>query len=278
MPELPEVETMVRGIRTDCERRQIQQTLFPKCPCRPIQISPTRKAFVARTEGRTMTAVRRLAKRIVLEIDSGDRIVIEPRMTGLMLLTDPPTLKHRRLCFELSPVTGKASTLEFWDRRGLGTVSLLKPAEFAELESRLGRDALDIAIDDWKAILSRTDREIKVALLDQMLVAGIGNLYASEIMHEACVSPGRPGSCLSQRQIDRIRLATNRILYQAIAYEGSTLGDGTYRNALNQDGGYQNEHHVYDREGERCRSCSKSSIRRVVQAQRSTFYCARCQR
>lgn len=278
MPELPEVETMVRGIRTDCEGRQIQQTLFPKCPCRPIQISPTRKTFVARTEGRTMTAIRRLAKRIVLEIDSGDRIVIEPRMTGLMLLTDPPTAKHRRLCFELSPVTGKASTLEFWDRRGLGTVSLLKPAEFAELESRLGRDALHIAIDDWQAILSRTDREIKVALLDQMLVAGIGNLYASEILHEAGVSPFRPASGLSQRQIDRIRLATNRILYQAIAYEGSTLGDGTYRNALNQDGGYQNEHHVYDREGERCRSCSKSSIRRVVQAQRSTFYCARCQR
>ena len=141
MPELPEVETMVRGIRTDCEGRQIQHTRFPKCPCRPIQISPTRKTFVARTEGRTMNAIRRLAKRIVLEIDSGDRIVIEPRMTGLMLLTDPPTLKHRRLCFELSPAKGKASTLEFWDRRGLGTVSLLKPAEFAELESRLGRDA-----------------------------------------------------------------------------------------------------------------------------------------
>jgi formamidopyrimidine-DNA glycosylase len=278
MPELPEVETMVRGIRPDCIDRRIDRTIFPKCICRPIQISPSRRVFTARTENKTILSIVRLAKRIVLGLDSGDRIVIEPRMTGLMLLTDPPTQKHRRLCFELSPVKKKARSLEFWDRRGLGTVSLLKPKEFAELESRLGRDALDIPNSDWIAILSNTNREIKVALLDQTLVAGIGNLYASEILHEAGVSPFRPASKLSQRQIEKLMLATNRILHQAIAYEGSTLGDGTYRNALNKDGGYQNQHQVYDREGECCPLCKKASIKRIVQAQRSTFYCARCQR
>ena len=278
MPELPEVETMVRGIRPDCIDRRIDRTIFPKCICRPIQISPSRRVFTARTENKTISSINRLAKRIVLGLDSGDRIVIEPRMTGLMLLTDPPTQKHRRLCFELSPVKKKAGSLEFWDRRGLGTVSLLNPKEFAELESRLGRDALDIPNNDWKAILSRTDREIKVALLDQALIAGIGNLYASEILHEAGVSPFRPASKLSQRQVEKLMLATNRILHLAITYEGSTLGDGTYRNALNKDGGYQNQHQVYDREGESCPLCKKGIIRRIVQAQRSTFYCARCQR
>lgn len=278
MPELPEVETMVRGIQTDCTGRRIARSIFPKTTCRPIQISPSRSAFITRTEGKTISAIRRLAKRIVLELDSDDSIVIEPRMTGLMLLTDPPTQKHRRLCFELFPMKSKAASLEFWDRRGLGTVSLLTREEFAELEARLGQDALDIPIKNWKAILSKTDREIKVALLDQTLVAGIGNLYASEILHEAGVSPFRPASKLSRRQIEKLMLATNRILHQAIAYEGSTLGDGTYRNALNKDGGYQNQHRVYDRESERCAFCEKASIIRVVQAQRATFYCPKCQK
>jgi len=278
MPELPEVETMVRGIRTDCTGRQIDRTVFPECVCRPIQVSPGRSIFAEQTAGRSIAEIRRLAKRIVMELDSGDRIVIEPRMTGLMLLTDPPTQTHRRVCFEFSLVTTKAASLEFWDRRGLGTVSLLTEVEFRALESRLGRDALNIPIQDWKKILSRTNREIKVALLDQTLVAGIGNLYASEILHEAGISPFRPASKLSQRQIQNLMIATNRILHTAIEYEGSTLGDGTYRNALNKSGGYQNEHQVYGREGERCDLCERAKIQRVVQAQRSTFYCPKCQR
>jgi len=278
MPELPEVETMVRGIRTDCTGRQINRTVFPECVCRPIQVSPGRSIFAEQTAGRSIAEIRRLAKRIVMELDSGDRIVIEPRMTGLMLLTDPPTQTHRRVCFEFSLVTTKAASLEFWDRRGLGTVSLLTEVEFRALESRLGRDALNIPIQEWKKILSRTNREIKVALLDQSLVAGIGNLYASEILHEAGISPFRPASKLSQRQIQNLMIATNRILHTAIEYEGSTLGDGTYRNALNKSGGYQNEHQVYGREGERCDLCERAKIQRVVQAQRSTFYCPKCQR
>ena len=278
MPELPEVETMVRGIRNDCTGRLIRRTVFPKCDCRPILISPNRDSFVERTAGRIVTAIRRLAKRIVLELASGDFIVIEPRMTGLMLLTDPPTQAHRRVCFEFSPMKPKAPSLEFWDRRGLGTVSILTTSEYHALESRLGRDALDIPIQDWKKILASTDREIKVALLDQSLISGIGNLYASEILHEAGISPFRPASKLSQRQIQNLMIATNRILHVAIEYEGSTLGDGTYRNALNKDGGYQNQHQAYGREGERCDLCERAKIQRVVQAQRSTFFCPKCQR
>ncbi len=278
MPELPEVETMVRGIRSDCVGRQIDRTLFPPCTCRPIQISPGRRTFITKTEGRTITEIRRLAKRIVLQLDSGYQIVVEPRMTGLMLITDPPTRKHRRICFELSPVRKKAPSLEFWDRRGLGTISLLNPQQLLQLESRLGKDALDLHVEDWRSILARTEREIKVVLLDQSLVAGIGNLYASEILHEAGISPFRASSSLSGRQIQKLANATHRILHEAIAYEGSTLSDGTYRNALNKVGGYQNHHQVYQRTDTPCSSCGKATIQRVVQAQRATFYCPRCQR
>lgn len=278
MPELPEVETMVRGIRMDCTGRRIDRTVFPKIPCKPIQVTPERNSFIEQTEGHTITIIRRLAKRVVLGLDSGNFIVVEPRMTGLLLLTNPPTQEHRRVCFEFSSAKSKAASLEFWDRRGLGTVSLLTPSMFQQLESRLGRDALDIPIKDWKTILAQTDREIKVALLDQSLVAGIGNLYACEILHEAGISPFRPASKLSQRQLQNLMIATNRILHQAILDEGSTLGDGTYRNAMNADGGYQNHHQAYGREGKRCDFCERTTIQRVVQAQRATFYCPYCQR
>ena len=278
MPELPEVETMVRGIRSDCVGRRIERTLFPPCPCRPIQISPSRRTLITRTEGRTITEIRRLAKRVVLQMDSGDLIVVEPRMTGLMLIADPPTREHRRICFELSPVRKKASSLEFWDRRGLGTISLLNPQRLLQLESRLGKDALDLSAEDWRSILARTEREIKVVLLDQSRVAGIGNLYASEILHESRISPFRAACSVSRGQIQRLANATHRILHEAIAYEGSTLGDGTYRNALNKDGGYQNHHQVYKRADTLCPTCSKATIQRAVQAQRATFYCEKCQR
>lgn len=278
MPELPEVETMVRGIRSDCVGRRIERTLYPPCPRKPIQITPGRRLFVKHTEGRLITEIRRLAKRVVLQLDSGSYIVVEPRMTGLMLLTDPPTREHRRVCFELSAARDKAASLEFWDRRGLGTMSLLTPDLFLELESRLGTDALKLPFEQWNAILSQTDREIKIVLLDQSRVAGIGNLYASEILHEARISPFRAASSLSRQNIQNLMNATNRILLEAISYEGSTLGDGTYRNALNKDGSYQNQHRVYQRANLPCPTCGKVKLQRVVQAQRATFFCARCQK
>ena len=278
MPELPEVETMVRGIRADCVGRRIDRTLFPPCARKPIQIFPSRRTFVKQTEGRTITEIRRLAKRVVLELDTGNLIVVEPRMTGLMLLTDPPTREHRRVFFQLSPARRKSPSLEFWDRRGLGKISLLNPLQFQQLESRLGKDAMDLPVEAWISILSRTEREIKVVLLDQSYVAGIGNLYASEILHEARISPFRVASSVSRRQIQNLANAANRILHAAIAYEGSTLGDGTYRNALNKVGGYQNHHQVYKRADSCCPSCEKTHIRRAVQAQRATFYCPECQR
>src|SRR5882724_9977112 len=120
MPELPEVETMVRGIRRPVEGRQI--TAFLKCPCRcrPMLLRPGLASIRRRSEGQTITAVRRRAKRVVLELSGGDAFVIEPRMTGLVLLADPPDPDHLRFEWRLD---GKPPrSLWFWDRRGLGTV------------------------------------------------------------------------------------------------------------------------------------------------------------
>lgn len=278
MPELPEVETMVRGIRTEIDQRVILEMEFCPCTRRPIQISPSARQFCRQVKEQRIERVWRLAKRVVVELTGPKFIVVEPRMTGMMLVTEPPSVEHRRICWHLKPKRGRCSSFEFWDRRGLGTVRLLDQAQMDELRSALGPDALEITAEQWKTQFSRTARPIKVALLDQKLVAGIGNLYASEILNLAGISPRRSASRLTRNQLARIADATAHILQEAIRYEGSTLSDGTYRNALNKDGGYQNEHCVYQKEDEECSRCGKGIIHKIVQAQRSTFYCPACQK
>ena len=278
MPELPEVETMVRGVRNDCSGRIISSVEFVRSPRKPISVSPQRKTVSQRLSGRRIEKIHRLAKRILVELDSRESLVIEPRMTGLLLISEPPTREHRRVVWHFEPEPNRASQMEFWDRRGLGTVALLVPDQLAELQKKLGPDALEITEELWKQRLAKTSREIKVALLDQALVAGIGNLYASEILHRSGISPLRSAATLTAKQIAKLNEATHHILSEAIHYEGSTLNDGTYRNALNKDGSYQNHHRVYQKAGNRCLRCCKAEIQRIVQAQRATFFCPGCQK
>lgn len=156
---------------------------------------------------------------------------------------------------------------------------MLTPAEQAAAfdPPKLGPDALAITVEELQANLARSRRAIKVALLDQTAVAGIGNLYASEMLHVAAIHPATPCHRLRPPQWSALHAAVGDILNAAIKYEGSTLGDGTYRNALNQQGGYQNHHRVYDREDQVCPTCAAGKIERITQAQRSTFFCPKCQ-
>ena len=282
MPELPEVETMVRGIRDTMTGRAVRELRPCPCDCRPLTLSPSFDEMARRANGQTVTSVRRVAKRVVIDLSSRDSFVIEPRMTGLMLIADPPDREHLRLewCLASSGRSRQTSSVWFWDRRGLGVVRLCDPDELARRlgSDALGKDALLLTETDWHEVCQRTARPIKVALLDQKLVAGIGNLYASEILHEARISPMRPASKVTREQARRLHAATQHILLDAIEHEGSTLGDGTYRNALNQSGGYQNAHRVYDREATTCPTCQRGQVVRIVQSQRSTFFCRRCQR
>jgi len=279
MPELPEVETMVRGIRPHVEGRQILTVQACDCPCRPMSIEPDLKTIQTRVKGAIVEHVRRRAKRVVMDLSTGDAIVIEPRMTGLMLLDEPPSVEHLRVEWTLSG-NGEFDRLWYWDRRGLGTLRLLN-AEQQEAVlglTNLGPDALEMTIQDWVAICGATPTPIKVLLLNQKKVAGIGNLYASEILHLARIHPETPARSLKRPQIKRMADAVLEILETAIRHEGSTLGDGTYRNALNKSGGYQNSHRVYDREDSLCPDCERGKIVRIVQSQRSTFFCRVCQR
>ena len=276
MPELPEVETMRRGVEPAVGSRIVAVERM-RCPRKPIAIAPGLASFRRRVEGARIARTARAGKRVVLWLDRGDAIVFEPRMTGLLLLEEPPDPRYSRFRLRLS---GRAVPhITYWDRRGLGNVRLYTASEFAERFSLdvLGPDALDMTAKLYRQRLGESKRAIKVALLDQRAVAGIGNLYASEILHLARIHPERPCTRLTPRQWTALAAAALEVLEKAIRYEGSTLSDGTYRNALNRAGGYQNEHRVYDKAGERCTRCGRGTITRIVQAQRSTFYCPRCQ-
>ncbi|MFG0289640.1 MAG: bifunctional DNA-formamidopyrimidine glycosylase/DNA-(apurinic or apyrimidinic site) lyase [Rhodopirellula sp. JB044] len=283
MPELPEVETMCRGIRPIIGKRValIEQ---PPCACRPCTIEPSAKSMHRRISGRTVAAIQRRGKRVMILFDNNARIVIEPRMSGLVLLSDPPGVDHLRLRIEFEKGDTDTSAdgplqLLVWDRRGLGTIRLLEHDEYeTRINARLGEDALDISEETLSQRLRSSSRPIKVALLDQNAVAGIGNLYAAEILFVAGIDPRLPCKKLTGPQWSRLHAAIRVVLDEAIANEGSTLSDGTYRNALNQSGSYQNLHRVYDREDETCRRCETGTVRRIVQAQRSTFFCPVCQR
>lgn len=277
MPELPEVETMLRGIAGAMGGR-IRGIQWMRLKARPIQICPALPAFRRRVQGRTIIGARRLGKRVVLELDSAERIIFEPRMTGLILPGDPPDRSHLRFVIRLEG-SGLAQIM-FWDQRGLGMVRLVSPAEFEQRcgPGRLGPDALEIALPELRTRLRASGRPIKVALIDQRVLAGIGNLYASEILHLARIDPRRKCHELNAPQWRRLHSAMQEVLAEAIRHEGSTLTDGTYRVGRERMGTYQDQHRVYQRAGQPCIRCAKGQIVRIVQAQRSTFFCSCCQR
>ncbi len=277
MPELPEVETMRRGIAPVVGNR-ITGLRRPRSRLQPIKISPRLSDFRRRVVGRKIVSVGRLGKRVLVELDAGDRIVFEPRMSGLVLLRDPPNAEHLRLIFDLSG--GGPRRLLFWNRRGLGVVRLVSPRRFQRDlgPDVLGPDALEISAELLRSRLSASRRAIKVALLDQRVLAGIGNLYASEILHRAAIHPELRCDKLRPARWRRLHVAMGGILHEAIRHQGSTLRDGTYRIARNEPGNYQICHRVYQRAGQPCLQCGEAEIVRIVQAQRSTFFCPLCQR
>lgn len=280
MPELPEVETMRRGV-SGVVGATIVAVETTACPRKPISIQPSLARLKPRIIGTRIERTARAGKRVVLWLSSGDALVFEPRMTGLLLLDDPPDELYTRFRLRLGvPGRKKAKQLLYWDRRGLGIIRLYTPAEFEERFGllALGPDALEMTVELYRGRLGKSQRSIKVALLDQKAVAGIGNLYASEILHAAGIHPERRCRQLTKRQWEALAAAAHEVLETAIRYEGSTLSDGTYRNALNRAGGYQDEHRVYAKAGATCPRCASGVIRRIVQAQRSTFYCPKCQR
>jgi formamidopyrimidine-DNA glycosylase len=280
MPELPEVETVKRGLAPVLEGRRLTRVVQR----RPDLRFPLPENFVAKLEGRRIERVERRAKYLLMSLDDGQVLLCHLGMSGRMLLTEDkgePFGKHDHVILE----TEEGRQVRFNDARRFGIMDLI-PSEAAlavhPLLRALGPEPLGNAFNGpaLAEALKGKVTPIKAALLDQRVVAGLGNIYVSEALFFAGLSPRRLAKTVQGSRAERLAQAVKSVLTRAIAAGGSSLRD--YVQADGELGYFQHEWAVYGREGEPCPGCDcpegEAGIRRLVQAGRSTFYCPRRQR
>lgn len=279
MPELPEVETVARGLA----RGLAGATFVAVHAARPDYVLSPPPGAAAHLTGRRVRTVTRHGKRVHIRLAPHGEVLLHLGMSGQVSLVPPdaPVESHTHLRIRLSP----AGELRVRDPRRFGAVWISDPAAGApvvpahrvrhgRLPDALGPDALAIRLRDFRATLSRP-RAIKALLLDQHAIAGLGNIYVDEILWASRVHPLTPAGALDPATVAAMHRHLRRILHAAIRAGGSTLRD--YRDTTGAVGDYRDRHRVYGREGEPCRRCG-TRITRVPIAGRSTFLCRRCQR
>jgi formamidopyrimidine-DNA glycosylase len=272
VPELPEVETVVRDLRPLLVGRRLASVRVSKHALR----RPWSKAWAPLLAGRRVEEVRRRGKWIVLALDGSSRLVFHLGMTGRLTVAPAgePVADHTHLVIDLD---GGGEQLRFRDVRRFGSATFFPDAgaleQFFE-KAGLGPEPFDLDPRAWHEALRGTDRNLKAVLLDQRVVAGVGNIYADESLFEARLYPARPASGLSAAEAGRLRRAIATVLTRAVERRGSTIRD--YLGGSGQRGGYQEEFRAYGRAGQPCRRCG-TPIERVRIAGRSTHYCPRCQ-
>ncbi|QDV36645.1 bifunctional DNA-formamidopyrimidine glycosylase/DNA-(apurinic or apyrimidinic site) lyase [Tautonia plasticadhaerens] len=277
MPELPEVETMVRGLRPALEGRTIRSLevvddhLLANCEAPALEL---------KARGALVSAVHRRGKWVVIELaPPRGIIVIQPRMTGAFYLVDSELARHIRLTLSMSG-PGPYPKVHYNDPRRLGRIAWYAGPEEAEaaFSKSHGPDALVITADDLAARLARTARPIKPTLLDQKVLAGIGNIYADEVLHRSGIHPERPSHAIDRPAVGRMHRAIGEVLAEAIEAEGSSF-DAGYRTVLGLEGGFLAVNHVYARGGEPCKTCETPIVRARIAGLigRSTHYCPACQ-
>ncbi len=275
MPELPEVETMVRGLRPAMAGRMLRSVEVHD----PLLLhGHGAEEFERLTAKAVIDRVERRGKWVVICFGA-DRgiIVIQPRMTGGFWLVSPPRPEHIRVTFSLD---GSPGQIWFCDARRLGKIAWYSGPEDAAhaFDRSHGPDALEIGRVALGERLSRTGRGIKPALMDQKVLAGIGNIYADEILFRARLHPERIAARLSAREVDRLHAAVGGILAEAIAAEGSSF-DAGYRTVLGLEGGFLASNAMYGRGGKPCPSCGSAITKARIAGLigRPTHFCPRCQ-
>ena len=284
MPELPEVETVRRGLAAQVVGRRITKVEVGRE--RTVRRTSARSVIDGLT-GTRITAVNRRGKYLLCPLDSGDELMMHLRMSGRILISPagaerPP---HTHVVMHLAGKPREASpSQELWfvDPRTFGEVVVFDPRNVAvELPevAKMGVDPIadGLSRQQFADILRRRSRQIKALLLDQHVIAGIGNIYCDESLHLAGIRWDRSSDAVKPREITKLHDAIMRVLGEAIDAGGSTLADTQYVGVDGEGGWFQLHHRVYDRAGERCLTCRKADIVRVAVAGRGTHFCPRCQ-
>jgi formamidopyrimidine-DNA glycosylase len=280
MPELPEVETVRRGLAGLVVGRKIERVEVGRQ--RTVRRT-SKQQLVDGLTGATVLAAERRGKYLLCPLDTGDALMVHLRMSGQLLLAAAGAERpaHTHVVLALSGVP--AEELWFVDPRTFGEMVVFDPdqvdVELPEL-ARLGVDPLADGLDavTLGALLAGRRTRLKPLLLDQHVIAGIGNIYADEILHAAKLHPDRVAGSLRRKEVVRLHDEMHAVLEAAIGAGGSTLPDARYVDLMGSGGSYQDDHRVYGRAGQRCTTCGKGIIRRTVSGGRSTHYCPWCQR
>jgi formamidopyrimidine-DNA glycosylase len=289
MPELPEVETVRLGLQPAMEGHVLTEVAVRRHNLR----IPFPRDFAARLKGRKVKALRRRAKYILADLDSGETLVIHLGMSGRMsVYSEGKPRKLGNYVYDVAPATagtGKhdhvvfetdvPARIVFNDHRRFGLMDLIetdtleqskmfKDVGIEPLSGQLTPAYLAILLDGKKT-------PIKSALLDQRLIAGLGNIYVCEALFRAKISPKRLAGAVKKESLGPLVKAIKKVLTDAIAAGGSTLRD--HAQATGDPGNFQHRFLVYGREGLPCKLGCKGTVKRIVQSGRSTFYCPKCQ-
>ncbi len=273
MPELPEVETVLRALEDGLQGRTVRTV---RCTWPRLIVTPSPERFAALLAGRRFDLFRRRGKYLLLGLDDGHTLIVHLRMTGALRIhtreeaaARPPD-RHTHVVFHLD----RGDELRFRDPRKFGRMWLVADPE--SVVGHLGPEPLDprLPAEELARRLAGRRATIKALLLDQRILAGIGNIYADEALHRAGIDPRRPAGSLSVGQVAALLQAIRTVLAEAIQARGSSLRD--YTPPDGPAGTYQEQHRVFRRDGQPCPVCG-TPIRRTVLVQRSTYFCPTCQ-
>ena len=278
MPELPEVETIRRDLDKEVVGKRVKSV--EATGLRTIRRHKTKKNFISKVEGRKISGVERKGKYLLLRLDDGNLLVVHLGMSGQLLRAKSakePALKHTHVVLTFT----QGGQLRYVDPRTFGELFVTEPDELKhevpEL-AHLGFDPLEDVMS-WTVFgdkLHERKTKLKPLLMDQKFMAGIGNIYADEILFAAGLRYDRDSETLTAQEVRRLYRSMVETLQDAIKHRGSSLSDEQYKDLFGEVGDFQSQHKVYDREGEPCRRC-RSPIVRVKQNGRSSFLCEQCQ-
>ena len=272
MPELPEVETVVRGLQVALPGKRIEAVRFNK-----TDFVHDPKRIAERLPGLRVSSVRRHGKFIVFELEDGATdaavLLVHLGMTGQLVIVpaSAPIAPHTHMFFPLDD----GRELRYTDIRRFGRVRLLAEDTNGSLLGKLGLDALDTTEKEFAAQLRGRQARIKALLLDQRVLRGLGNIYTDESLWRARIHPARLATTLKKNELHDLYRAVQQVLKEAIRLKGSSVSD--YVDSEGNRGEFQIRHRVYQRKGEKCFRCG-TLIQRIAVAGRSSHFCPHCQR
>ncbi len=275
MPELPEVETIVRQLVPRLEGHRVAGARLRKTDV----LREVTKARLLRTlTGNSFEEITRRAKHAVFRLASGHRMVVQPRMTGSLVVYDRPMTREEAHYAVLVCTLDDGRLFVYRDVRRLGTVWLLDEAGWLEYTARIGPEPLEDTFTPFVFAdrLKGTRQAVKKAIMDQRRLAGVGNIYANEALFEARLDPSKPTSKLTLKEFAALHAAVRGVLERAVHSEGTTVRD--YRTGTGGTGRFQFELQVYGRGREPCLRCGKKLVTTHEIDRRATVFCPKCQR